>query len=84
MALVEGMIDDRWHVLLAAIWHWYLPLCGLQDGKIQVLTDWFPTPVQQQNLPRFIQLQLRSTVEFLHACYFLHLKTKVRSCCLPF
>ena len=28
MALVEQLGDDgRWYVQLAAIWHWYLPLC---------------------------------------------------------
>ena len=30
MALVEQLRvgdDDRWYVQLAAIWHWYLPLC---------------------------------------------------------
>ena len=28
MALVEQLGDDgRWCVQLAAIWHWYLPLC---------------------------------------------------------
>ena len=27
MALVEQLGDDRWYVKLAAIWHWYLPLC---------------------------------------------------------
>ena len=29
MALVEQLGDEvgRWYVQLAAIWHWYLPLC---------------------------------------------------------
>ena len=28
MSLVEQLGDDsRWYVQLAAIWHWYLPLC---------------------------------------------------------
>ena len=28
MALVEQLGDDgRWYVQLAAVWHWYLPLC---------------------------------------------------------
>ena len=29
MALVEQLGDDscRWYVQLAAMWHWYLPLC---------------------------------------------------------
>ena len=27
MALVEQLGDGRWYVQLAAIWHWYLPLC---------------------------------------------------------
>ena len=28
MALVEQVGDDsRWCVQLAAVWHWYLPLC---------------------------------------------------------
>ena len=28
MALVEQLGDGRWDVQLAAIWHWYLPLCS--------------------------------------------------------
>ena len=27
MVLVEQLGDDRWYVQLAAMWHWYLPLC---------------------------------------------------------
>ena len=27
MALVEHLGVGRWYVQLAAIWHWYLPLC---------------------------------------------------------
>ena len=27
MALVKQLRDGRWYVQLAAIWHWYLPLC---------------------------------------------------------
>ena len=27
MALVKQLGDGRWRVQLAAIWHWYLPLC---------------------------------------------------------
>ena len=27
MALVEQLGDDKWYVQLAAIWHWYLPVC---------------------------------------------------------
>ena len=27
MALVEQLGDGRWYAQLAAIWHWYLPLC---------------------------------------------------------
>ena len=28
MALVEQLRDDgRWYARLAAVWHWYLPLC---------------------------------------------------------
>ena len=33
MALVEQLGDDSWYVQLAAMWHWYLPLCNYKNIK---------------------------------------------------
>ena len=34
------MIVGRWYVQLAAIWHWYLPLCIYMTVFVVVLEGW--------------------------------------------
>ena len=43
MALVEQLGDGRWYVQLAAIWHWYLPLCNSIQFK-NILGCFCPFP----------------------------------------